>query len=131
MKTPEHVLIVDDNQAMRATLNWAVKHILPTATIACATDSVEACLAAAQNIGQGRRFELIITDLEMPGATGVELIRSLLATHPGTRFILCSGSMDQQGGAALVAKEFHKPMDIHYMTKPFDLESLKNLCCLR
>ena len=41
------------------------------------------------------RFDLVITDLTMPGMTGIELAKSILANRPGTPIILCTGYKDE------------------------------------
>ena len=36
-------------------------------------------------------FDLVITDMTMPGMTGAELAREILRVRPGTPIILCTG----------------------------------------
>lgn len=54
------------------------------------------------------RFDLIITDLRMPGATGRQVIAAARATQPDTPIILMSGYLgaagEVQGTAAIVEK---------------------------
>ena len=37
------------------------------------------------------RFDLVITDQSMPGRSGTDLARQMLAARPGTRIVLVSG----------------------------------------
>jgi CheY-like chemotaxis protein len=40
------------------------------------------------------RFDLVITDMTMPGMTGAELAREILQRRPDTPIILCTGYSD-------------------------------------
>ncbi len=40
------------------------------------------------------RFDLVITDMTMPGMTGAELAREILRRRPETPIILCTGYSD-------------------------------------
>lgn len=48
--------------------------------------------ALAAFAGAPAKFELVITDLEMPGTNGVEVCRQMLALAPGTKILLATGS---------------------------------------
>lgn len=39
-------------------------------------------------------FDLVITDLTMPGMTGVDLVKKLIGIRPDVRIILCTGFSD-------------------------------------
>ena len=70
-----HILVVDDEQNMRNTLAF----ILETAnyqvtTAAEGREALEEILAAREN---GRPVDLLITDIRLPGLTGLQLIDEL------------------------------------------------------
>ena len=65
------------------------------------------------------RFDLVITDLTMPGMTGIELAKSILANRPGTPIILCTGYKDEV--TELKAREAGIR---EIVMKPFDLREL-------
>lgn len=71
-------------------------------------------------------FNVVVTDLQMPGMTGTQLLRQVMQKHPGTVRIVLSGSTQQDAiiEAATVAHQ--------YLTKPCDADQLKNCvvrCC--
>ena len=65
-------------------------------------------------------FDLIITDLNMPGMTGIELIKELSKGGSTTEFIIITGyaSLD-------TAIEAVKAGAFDYIVKPFRIEELK------
>ncbi|WP_242847136.1 response regulator [Desulfosporosinus acididurans] len=67
--------------------------------------------------------DLIISDLRMPGISGIELRARLLSSNPKMKVILMSAYADKQEMDKLACK--HK---IDYMLdKPFDLEHLSDV----
>lgn len=80
------VVLADDEQMIRRgleSLPWA-EHGMKV--VAVAKDGIE-----AQEIIDSMEFDLLITDIKMPGITGVELAKSLHQTNADTRTILLSG----------------------------------------
>jgi len=66
-----------------------------------------------------RPVELLLTDFDMPGLTGYELARRLLALRPGARVLLTSGSPEE----SIVPPV--KPTDWpHFIPKPYTCRSL-------
>jgi len=61
---------------------------------------------------QANDFDLVITDLDMPGITGIELAKRIIAVRPGVPIILCTGfaseftqkSLDELGIHSLIRK---------------------------
>jgi CheY-like chemotaxis protein len=66
--------------------------------VALAYDGAEA-LAQARRMGGA--LDLLVTDLNMPGLTGEELIRALRAEHPGLPVVVVTGSPPPGGAEAL------------------------------
>ncbi len=66
--------------------------------VALAFDGAEA-LAEAQRMGGA--LDLLVTDLNMPGLTGEELIRALRAERPGLPVVVVTGSPPPGGAEAL------------------------------
>ena len=65
-------------------------------------------------------FDLIITDLNMPGMTGIELIKEMGRNEDSTEFIIITGyaSLD-------TAIEAVKAGAFDYIVKPFRIEELR------
>lgn len=95
------------------------------------TTIVEALVAArylvfwARN-GQGaleealsRSLDLVITDYEMPGMDGIELIKRIRERHPRLPIILMTGSR--------LALEEGEGVGVRILFKPFDLNALFSL----
>jgi DNA-binding NtrC family response regulator len=106
-------LIVDDNREIRAILEEYLRE-----------EGYD-----AQGAGDGKEalkkhreapFDLIITDLNMPGMTGIELIKELAIDGNTTEFIIITGyaSLD-------TAIEAVKAGAFDYIVKPFRIEELK------
>lgn len=80
------VVIADDEQMIRnglASLKWADFNM---EVIAIARNGVE-----AEEIIDSTEFELLITDIKMPGMSGLELAKNLAAANPRAKTILLSG----------------------------------------
>jgi DNA-binding NarL/FixJ family response regulator len=85
-----NVVIVDDHVALRRgmelLLSRAGHHVIGTAGDA---DTAEGLILR-------RKPDVTLVDLNLPGRTGAELTRSLLAADPGMRIILYTGAVDER-----------------------------------
>jgi len=66
--------------------------------------------------------EIVITDLRLPGISGIDLIKELQRKYPATAVIVVTGC-----GAVECAVEAMKAGARDYITRPFDLENLRNV----
>jgi CheY-like chemotaxis protein len=82
----EHILLVDD-EVMLAELGKAILENLGYEVTMC-TSSLEA-LSLFQN--QPDQFDAVVTDLTMPGITGMKLAGMMLQLRPHLPIILCTG----------------------------------------
>jgi EAL domain-containing protein (putative c-di-GMP-specific phosphodiesterase class I) len=75
-------------------------------------------------------FDVVITDISMPGCDGIELLRQLHASNPEVPVILITG--EPAVSTAVKALEYGA---FHYLTKPVDLSTLEEVVdkatCLR
>jgi CheY-like chemotaxis protein len=83
-----HWMIVDDNEEILSLMREIVAQF-SGAEIVC-FNSPQAALAAFEATPEN--FELVITDLEMPGMNGVELCHRLRAISPAAKILLATGS---------------------------------------
>ncbi len=109
------VLVVDDEphiqHYMRATLEaWG--H-----TVACASDGHEGLQLAAQD-----RFDIIISDLHMPGLGGREMHDALQARDPSVAARVVFSTGDTVRGDTLT---FLESLGRPYLRKPFGLAELR------
>jgi DNA-binding NarL/FixJ family response regulator len=88
--TPLNVVIVDDHVALRRGMELLLRraghHIVGTADDA---ESGEALILR-------RRPDVAVVDLALPGRSGADLTRSLLAEDPGLRIVLYTGAGDER-----------------------------------
>jgi DNA-binding NtrC family response regulator len=107
------VLIVDDNREIRTILEEYLREEGYAAE--GAGDGNEALAKHGES-----PFDLIITDLNMPGMTGMELIKAISKEESTTEFIIITGyaSLDS-------AIEAVKAGAFDYIVKPFRIEELR------
>jgi CheY-like chemotaxis protein len=82
------ILVIDDEDAVREVL---------TDILTEAGHTVRRAESGAQGLAlcAGQRFDLVITDLSMPGMSGWEVAAALNAQHPGTAIGLVTGWGEQ------------------------------------
>jgi DNA-binding NarL/FixJ family response regulator len=87
--SPLNVVIVDDHVALRRGMELLLRraghHVVGTA------DNAE----AAEALILRRRPHVALVDLSLPGKSGAELTRSLLAADPDLRIMLYTGAADE------------------------------------
>ena len=115
LKGKGQILIVDDERSMREMLEIFLKRegysVISSANAADALASVA---------GE-ETFDLIITDINMPGLSGLDLLREVKSSVPDIPVIMITayGSPDS-------AVEAMKLGAADYITKPFRIEEIKN-----
>ena len=109
------ILVVDDEQPILGM----VSGILSAAgyTVTARQDPAEA-LQDFKN--DPHRYDLLITDMTMPGMTGYELATQVLELHPNLPVILCTGYSElinkKEAEAAGINRYFMKPVSSHELT---------------
>jgi len=104
------ILVVEDNEDARAML-CDLLHLLGHEV--CAVGSAEEALAQPDLAA----FDVLLTDVSLPGLSGIELARRLAARCPTLRIVFSSGYGN-------VAPE-EAGLDAASLPKPFDLEDLQ------
>jgi two-component system response regulator AtoC len=107
------VLIVDDDRRMRRTLQIVLEH-MELESVAAANVS-----EAREHLGS-TRFDLVLSDLKMPGASGIDLLGEIRAEHPQLPVILITAY-----GTIQTAIEAMRKGASDYVLKPFDNENLE------
>lgn len=106
------ILIVDDERAqMQALCSTLKDHGYET--VGCSS-GVEALEAMASS-----RFDLLLTDLMMPGMDGITLLRSALSVDPDLVAVMMTGE-----GTIATAVEAMKAGALDFTLKPFKLSAL-------
>jgi two-component system nitrogen regulation response regulator GlnG len=107
------IWIVDDDQSIRFVLEKALlREHLPTRSFSNSRDVLAALSTAADDEGP----QILVSDIRMPGGSGLELLEKVKAKYPGLPVIIMTAFSDLdsavsafQGGA------------FEYLPKPFDL----------
>jgi CheY-like chemotaxis protein len=82
----ERVLVVDDEQALRVSVAHLLTRLGYQVTASEGPEAALGVFAASPDA-----FELVLTDLTMPGMTGLELAEEILRRRPSARVVLMSG----------------------------------------
>ncbi len=107
------IWIVDDDQSIRFVLEKALlREHLPSRSFSSPRD----VLAALDSIGEDDGPQILVSDIRMPGGSGLELLENVKAKLPGLPVIIMTAYSDLdsavsafQGGA------------FEYLPKPFDV----------
>ncbi len=104
---PEHrILIAEDEALLRETLARCLRDAGHAVTAVADGDAAHAALTGGQ-------FDLLLTDLKMPGRSGLELVQALPELSPGTIAIVITGF-----ATIATAVEVMKAGAFDYLTKP-------------
>ena len=74
--------------------------------------------------GRPGDYQVVVTDLRMPGLSGIELVDRLRATHPALadRTIVITGDTASPSVAEFLAR-----LQTPYLQKPFDMRALAQM----
>jgi CheY-like chemotaxis protein len=109
------VLVIDDEPDMREMLAFS----LPATEFEVVT--ADGGRAAVELLGT-RRFDVAITDLKMPGMSGVETVAALRQLDPDMEVIVATGYASLETALACMK---HGAYD--YIRKPYDIAELRHL----
>lgn len=107
-----NILIVDDEQSVSRLL----ARYLEEAGYTCQT--AESAASARELLSQ-QLFDLALCDLDMPGESGLDLIRHIKAHHPETGRVMVTSSSDSD-----TTKEILEVGVYGYILKPFSRSTL-------
>ncbi|CAN7625597.1 response regulator [Acidovorax sp. Leaf78] len=107
------ILYVEDNPELRETIGMLMEGDGQTVT-SCAT-AEEALVLDADD-----PFDLLVSDVSLPGMSGTDLARKVLAVDPQRWVVLCTGY--ELGDYASAWGP-----NVRTLLKPFELEDLESL----
>ncbi len=113
MKNLSQILVIDDEPSNREALTLLLSGAGYQVQSA---ESGEEALA----ILKLTPFEVVITDLFLPGVSGIDILKKIKVDSPYTNVILVTGQ-----ASAETAVEAMKEGAFDYITKPFNFEELK------
>ncbi|HUS08945.1 MAG TPA: EAL domain-containing protein [Pyrinomonadaceae bacterium] len=108
----QNVLIIDDETHIRKILCEALGDDYNCQAASSAEEGLQ--------ILRAKEFDLVISDINMPGISGLEMVPQILALNPDTVVIMMSGAhtIDTAIDALRVGA-------FDYLTKPFDLRHVE------
>lgn len=114
-KTMKPIWIVDDDESIRWVLEKALaRENLATRSFSNARDARE---ALKQDVPQ-----VLVSDIRMPGGSGLELLQTVKTNHPGLPVIIITAFSDLDSAvAAFQGGAFE------YLAKPFDVDKAVEL----
>jgi response regulator RpfG family c-di-GMP phosphodiesterase len=113
-QTRHRILIVDDEEKIRSIL---ARHLSDES---CECVEADNAVAALNHIKYEPQFSLVITDIVMPGLSGLELLRRIKKIDPDLEAIMITGVTD-----LATAVDSIRLGACDYITKPFDLPTLR------
>ncbi|GMU52420.1 MAG: hypothetical protein AMXMBFR33_15660 [Candidatus Xenobia bacterium] len=105
------ILLVEDDDLLRGSLSLLLEEEGYQVT---AAESAARALEAASDCA----FDLVITDVRMPGMSGISMLRQMRQTAPETRAVVITGFADFE----TPVEAFRLQVD-DFLTKPFDEET--------
>ncbi len=107
------ILVVDDEESIREFLEIMLKK--EGYEVTCAEDG-----AKARDMLTKKSFDLVISDLQMPNMTGIELLKHVKETYPELVFMMITAF-----GTTESAVEAMKMGAYDYLTKPFKIDEVR------
>ena len=110
-KAMKPIWIVDDDKSIRWVLEKALaRENIPCRLFASAREAIEALAEDAPQV--------LVSDIRMPGASGLELLSAIKEKHPGLPVIIMTAYSDLESAvAAFQGGAFE------YLPKPFDVDN--------
>ena len=110
-----HVLLAEDEPAIRTSIADWLKDCGFSVVAASSGDE------AIRLIADGEPLDMLVTDINMPGADGFEVARRARLDHPGIAVLFVSGRID------LLDPSCGGAMRSRFLAKPFRLATLSRV----
>lgn len=115
MNRPLRILFVDDEPMVLDGLRRALRPLRTQWSMEFASSGAEALARLEQSA-----FDVVVSDMRMPGMNGVELLREIMRRWPETVRLILSGQAEEQMILQCVG------LAHQYLAKPCDPESLRS-----
>jgi two-component system cell cycle sensor histidine kinase/response regulator CckA len=106
------VLLVEDEDTVRAVAERALTRAGYTVTSAADGDE------GLAYVEQGAEFDLVLSDVVMPGMDGPAMVRAIRTRDPALPVLFMSGYAEEQ-----LRKEIDIA-DVHFLPKPFTVQQV-------
>jgi DNA-binding NtrC family response regulator len=112
--TRRTVLLVDDDQRVRETIRMMLERAGHRVVEAASAEDAINQFSAMESV------DLLVSDLQMPGLSGLELFDRLVERRPSLRVLFISGAASPPDLATIARK------GAAFLEKPFSAEMLAN-----
>jgi two-component system, NtrC family, response regulator PilR len=106
-------LVVDDEQSMRDFLSICLRRAGHEVVVASSAEE------ASRELGDQRPFDLVITDLRLPGRSGLDVLDEVKARSPNTPVIVVTAYATPETAIAAMKRGAYD-----YLNKPFKLDEI-------
>ena len=111
------ILIVDDEEDLTWSISKGLSRDKDKLEVTCVNSGNTALDMLAHN-----HFDLMVTDIRMPGVSGLRLLREVREKYPATKVILMTAF------GSLEMNELLKQAEMEaYIEKPFEFNDLRSL----
>ena len=110
----QRILLVEDEKAVREFAKLALSNNGYVVLDAADADQADEIVAR-----EDRQFDLVLSDVVLPGRSGVQLVDRLLDTKPELRVLLTSGHMDRRSQWPVIRER-----GFPFLQKPYSLIAL-------
>jgi two-component system response regulator AtoC len=107
------ILVVDDEPKLRALLSMALS------AEGLEVKEAESAEAALDALARGDAYSAMITDVRMPGMSGLDLVKRVRQERPGVECIVMTAHADAGTGV-----EAMRSGAFEYVTKPFEMDEM-------
>jgi len=117
---PGRILVIDDEPGVRILLERVFIQMGHN------VDTVADAESAIAKLDDGSVYDIVLSDVRMPGMSGIELHAFILKKMPAMRNKIIFITGDVMGADI---KDFLMQNNLSYFAKPFDIEALKGKIC--
>ena len=111
------VLIVDDEEDMIWSLQKNLNNENLRVDISIASSGEEALAVLAK-----KPIDLVVTDIKMPGISGLELLMKIKSRYPHTGVVVMTAFPSPEHKSEAMSRG-----SLHYLEKPFDINELRSI----
>lgn len=114
MPDKKKILICDDEVGIRESLNLILQE--PYTLSFCVNG--EECI---ETLSKGENFDLLLLDIKMPIANGLDILKKIKGKHPQQKVIIITGYASVE-----TAQEALRAGALDYVVKPFSSKDILN-----
>ncbi len=114
------VLLCEDEKDAREILGFYLNTIFDEVVVA--KDGKEGLKAYKKSIKNGQEFDLVLTDIKMPGMDGMSMLEAIHALDPQQHFIIVSAYRDEE--------KLHRSIELKvlgYFLKPLNIDNVMEM----